>query len=431
MNSQNLHYRAQEIRMKVYLVLAFLLASVHCSLQQQEKQTDAVDAGEGEPVQLPARDVEGELTERSAKVEGEDLSAELAETEDEKPIQLPARDVDEYLTERSLKGIRRTFACENQRLNLQCGRGKEIRVLYTVHSRSNWRCSGFRNKCWTWRTHSQVKKSCNGRRSCRVRAKGRCQALASSVNVVYTCRKNKKCSRKCVKNAQCIKGRCRCKKGFRWSRKRKQCVRRRRRCGKKCGKNARCFRGKCRCRRGYRWNKGKRRCTRRPRRSNGIQWFRVGKGTACEHKDLTLVCGRGRVIRVFYAVYGRLNKKTCAKGKPVKTTKCRAKNSKKLVTNGCDGKRICRMKASNSVFGDPCRGTFKYLTVIYGCRRHCVKHAVFNGKICKCKKGYSGNGFRRCFKKKKVGRNVEEEEAIRDVRDEEGLEINEDELEVA
>lgn len=30
MNSQNLHYRAQEIRMKVYLVLAFLLASVHC-----------------------------------------------------------------------------------------------------------------------------------------------------------------------------------------------------------------------------------------------------------------------------------------------------------------------------------------------------------------------------------------------------------------
>lgn len=60
-----------------------------------------------------------------------------------------------------------------------------------------------------------------------------------------------------------------------------------------------------------------------------------------------------------------------------------------------------------------------------------MKHAVFNGKICKCKKGYSGNGFRRCFKKKKVGRNVEEEEAIRDVRDEEGLEINEDELEVA
>lgn len=214
-------------------------------------------------------------------------------------------------------------------------------------------------------------------------------------------------------------------------------------------------------------------------RSYFLAGFRVGKGTACEHKDLTLVCGRGRVIRVFYAVYGRLNKKTCAKGKPVKTTKCRAKNSKKLVTNGCDGKRICRMKASNSVFGDPCRGTFKYLTVIYGCRSmslalfvlslnslvsssltcifvfrekkphitfniyslriiitkyitgHCVKHAVFNGKICKCKKGYSGNGFRRCSKKKKVGRNVEEEEAIRDVRDEEGLEINEDELEVA
>jgi hypothetical protein len=62
----------------------------------------------------------------------------------------------------------------------------------------------------------------------------------------------------------------------------------------------------------------------------------------------------------------------------------------------------------------------------------CVKHARFNGRICKCKKGYRGNGFRRCSKKKKAGRDLEgEEEENRDVRDEEGLEINEDELETA
>ncbi|XP_061173686.1 tenascin-like isoform X2 [Saccostrea echinata] len=240
--------------------------------------------------------------------------------------------------------------------------------------------------------------------------------------------KEKKCSKKCAKNAQCVKGKCRCKKGFTWSKRRRQCVRRGRRCSKKCVKNARCVRGRCRCRRGFRWNRAKRQCLKR-RRLPGVRWFKVGKGTACEHKNVTLHCRGRRVIRVFYAVYGRRNKHTCAIGKPVKTTRCRAKNSKKLVVKSCDGRRQCNLKASNGVFGDPCKGTFKYLTVIYGCRRPCVRNAFFNGNVCKCKKGYRGNGFRRCSKKK-MGRNVEEEER-RDVSDDEGLEINEDELERA
>ncbi|XP_062580903.1 L-rhamnose-binding lectin CSL1-like isoform X2 [Saccostrea cucullata] len=425
--------------MKVPLILGILLASVHYSIQLEDKTETAAITDEEEeqhghlsdeeteeeerPVQLPAKDA------RDLEEESERSTQDKETEEEERPVQLPAREVKE-LEERDVRGFRRSFACANQRLNLWCGRGRTIRVLYTTHKRNDRRCSSLRPKCWTRWSRFQVGRTCNGRTRCRVGARGRCPTYTSSLNVVYTCRKQKKCSKKCVKNAQCVKGKCRCKRGFAWSKRRRQCVRKGRRCGKKnkCGKNAWCFRGRCRCLQGFRWNKAKRQCIRR-RFTSVIRWFKVGKGTACEHKNLTLHCSRGRVIRTFYAVYGRRNKHTCAKGKPIKTTTCRAVKSKKLVVKSCDGRRRCKLKASNGVFGDPCKGTFKYLTVIYGCRRPCVRNASFNGNICKCKKGYHGNGFIRCLKKK-VGRDVEEEER-RDVSDDEGVEINEDELERA
>lgn len=33
----------------------------------------------------------------------------------------------------------------------------------------------------------------------------------------------------------------------------------------------------------------------------------------------------------------------------------------------CNGKNSCTVSASNSVFGDPCGGTYKYLEVSYVC----------------------------------------------------------------
>ncbi|MGI4401095.1 hypothetical protein ACR2V8_26930, partial [Klebsiella pneumoniae] len=35
----------------------------------------------------------------------------------------------------------------------------------------------------------------------------------------------------------------------------------------------------------------------------------------------------------------------------------------------CNYRGFCTVRASNSVFGDPCVGTFKYLDVSYYCRR--------------------------------------------------------------
>ena len=81
---------------------------------------------------------------------------------------------------------------------------------------------------------------------------------------------------------------------------------------------------------------------------------------------MSLVCGNDRVIRVMAASYGRhTDASTC--GGPVRTTDCDADSSYGVVSGACNGKRTCEVLAGNSVFGDPCVGTFKYLDVAYAC----------------------------------------------------------------
>nr|XP_022329299.1 uncharacterized protein LOC111128129 [Crassostrea virginica] len=73
------------------------------------------------------------------------------------------------------------------------------------------------------------------------------------------------------------------------------------------------------------------------RRCSFVPWkrFKISKATTCEWQGLTLRCGRGRVIRVVYAIYGRRNRHVCAKNKSIKTTNCRARNSKKIAVKTC------------------------------------------------------------------------------------------------
>ncbi|XP_061174699.1 L-rhamnose-binding lectin CSL3-like [Saccostrea echinata] len=108
--------------------------------------------------------------------------------------------------------------------------------------------------------------------------------------------------------------------------------------------------------------------------TDGHWWKRkkyVHKVTACEHHSMSLNCGRHRHIKVHYASYGRQNKSTCARrsaSKSPSNTVCRARKSTGVVKRFCDGKRRCRLRASNSLFGDPCVGTYKYLSVKYYCK---------------------------------------------------------------
>ena len=53
--------------------------------------------------------------------------------------------------------------------------------------------------------------------------------------------------------------------------------------------------------------------------------------------------------------------------KSIRTDKCFAKKSLKKLKSLCDNQNACRLQPSNKVFGDPCRGTFKYIEVTYFC----------------------------------------------------------------
>ncbi|XP_035682150.1 uncharacterized protein LOC118419725 isoform X2 [Branchiostoma floridae] len=89
-------------------------------------------------------------------------------------------------------------------------------------------------------------------------------------------------------------------------------------------------------------------------------------GLACEHQTLTATCPAGQVIRIVSALYGRTQPEAVCGG-AVYTTQCRSTTSLTVVQDRCNGQQSCSVTASNSEFGDPCVGTFKYLEIEYEC----------------------------------------------------------------
>ena len=102
------------------------------------------------------------------------------------------------------------------------------------------------------------------------------------------------------------------------------------------------------------------------------------EATVCEHHTLNIQCGTGTVAKINSATYGRMKNGVCGNGR---NTTCAArhgdycghgknqqcKDSFSVVGSQCEGLQSCRVAASNGVFGDPCWGTYKYLTVNYDC----------------------------------------------------------------
>uniref|UniRef100_A0A3P9DNK8 SUEL-type lectin domain-containing protein n=1 Tax=Maylandia zebra TaxID=106582 RepID=A0A3P9DNK8_9CICH len=89
----------------------------------------------------------------------------------------------------------------------------------------------------------------------------------------------------------------------------------------------------------------------------------------CEHSFAHLHCDEGQAILVYGAHYGRHDQTTCSYrilASEVQNVYCSRPTSK--VAESCDGKSSCTIRASNSVFGDPCVGTYKYLEVAYICQ---------------------------------------------------------------
>ncbi|XP_067237233.1 L-rhamnose-binding lectin CSL2-like [Chanodichthys erythropterus] len=88
----------------------------------------------------------------------------------------------------------------------------------------------------------------------------------------------------------------------------------------------------------------------------------------CEGRSETLRCSRGS-IRIISANYGRRDRTTCAFGIPasqISNTKCRAPATQ-IVSSQCNRQTSCVVSSSNSLYSDPCPGTYKYLDVTYRC----------------------------------------------------------------
>ncbi|XP_033741868.1 zonadhesin-like [Pecten maximus] len=126
----------------------------------------------------------------------------------------------------------------------------------------------------------------------------------------------------------------------------------------------------------------------------------------CEGKSSEFGCKDGGLINVVKALYGRLNRQQCNRHTALYNTNCRSSVSLEKVKAGCQDKSHCVLTASNGVFGDPCRGTYKYLEVTYKCVQpetcgkypKCHPNAVcVNNDHCECKAPYQGDGIKGCY----------------------------------
>merc|ERR1711916_381166 len=80
----------------------------------------------------------------------------------------------------------------------------------------------------------------------------------------------------------------------------------------------------------------------------------------CENKRLKLECPAGTSIKLVNASYGRSEFDPCPH-RARSNLDCHADTSMAIVGEKCEGKRKCTVVAKNKLFGDPCRGTYKYL----------------------------------------------------------------------
>uniref|UniRef100_A0A3P9N4A2 L-rhamnose-binding lectin CSL2-like n=1 Tax=Poecilia reticulata TaxID=8081 RepID=A0A3P9N4A2_POERE len=106
--------------------------------------------------------------------------------------------------------------------------------------------------------------------------------------------------------------------------------------------------------------------------------FPAVRTVACEQSLLNLQCDEGQIISVIGAFYGRSDPTTCSFQRPaaqVQKTDCLRPSGE--VAASCNGKTSCSVKASNSVFGDPCVGTYKYLEVAHTCESEWDKTTGF------------------------------------------------------
>eukprot|EP01045_Picozoa_sp_COSAG04_P005388 COSAG04_NODE_249_length_18866_cov_8.876805_21_plen_262_part_00 len=89
----------------------------------------------------------------------------------------------------------------------------------------------------------------------------------------------------------------------------------------------------------------------------------------CEGSTLDIDCTGegGGVINIRDASYGRQDGPDVCPHAATSDQTCHEVSSTTVVSGFCQGQESCSVSATNGVFGDPCGGTYKYLTVSYDC----------------------------------------------------------------
>jgi hypothetical protein len=87
----------------------------------------------------------------------------------------------------------------------------------------------------------------------------------------------------------------------------------------------------------------------------------------CEGSTLHLECPDGTTIDIIDSSYGRQHGADVCPHSAVSNQDCHEPTSNSIVSGQCQGNQACDVSVTNGVFGDPCSGTYKYLTVNYRC----------------------------------------------------------------
>ena len=92
--------------------------------------------------------------------------------------------------------------------------------------------------------------------------------------------------------------------------------------------------------------------------------FPIRQNLVCENEELEIKCGKGEEIIIDYASYGSNEKNDCNN---ITGSDCSARNSFSQARDICNFKNSCVVKASDSIFGNPCEGVFKFLKIKWRC----------------------------------------------------------------
>ena len=82
---------------------------------------------------------------------------------------------------------------------------------------------------------------------------------------------------------------------------------------------------------------------------------------------MEIQCRVGTKINIIAAMFGRLNSVDCPFMNHIGNTNCRSEKSLPETKKICDGMQSCKLRASNKIYGDPCKFISKYLRVKYIC----------------------------------------------------------------